>query len=619
MVWDAWMQRFLASVLNYIPGFRRPRLEGVLAEFARAESEAGSPSERYFAVDRLLSKVLSFDRIAIRYINQSHATFTDVFVTGHSVNAWGLHATRPLAGTVTESVVKTGQPALIADCAAIEFTDLYPNLQVSAALLRSMLCVPMINDGKVVGAVILRAGKPDAFTDRELKVLEAVTLHMTPVLVNSSDWLAAARESHESAVLAEIERFTSTAVEFSEVWDRLVANAKRLITFDRIVLAMVEENGITITDRFVSGVPLANWDEIPQRPKSTVPAAGIINSRRARIMSMKENDDAHLDLMGYVMSERVGLKSAMFAPLVAGDRVIGTISVRSLEENAYSEEDRLLFERLAVQIGGPVATSELYSRSLRLTSSIESRIRLELENTKLEEMNQAKARFISMVSHELRTPLTSIIAFADIIGRNQNNTLSERDLSQLAVVKRNGSRLRLLIEDLLAMSEIESGDISIARMEFSLEESVSQLSDSIAPILSAKNQKLVAEFSARNISLVSDRIRIEQILSNLVSNASKYSDDDSEIKIKVSREYDTVKIVVIDSGEGMDEYELPSLFDEFSRLDNDVTRANQGSGLGLAISRRLATALGGTVEVLSKKGEGSVFTVTLPIELPKAA
>ncbi len=613
------MQSVLSTIFDHVPPLRRLGTQRHFANFTRDAAGAQSPDDLYAAVHSLLSLLVRFDRAVVRYVDMSAGTFSDTFVTGISVGAWKLHATRPVEGTATEVAVQTGEPVVIADCADPSVAETYAGLGMSASLLPSLVCVPVIYDGKAVGAILLRSSRRDAFSKRSAERLVAVANHIAPVLVKSQDWTTAVRQSDEQVLLTKIAGLVGSTIDLGEVWDRFVDLVGEMIQFDRMVLALIQEDTATISDRFVYGVPVKNWDEKPDRKVIPLPAGGVMESRQARSMSMKQNDEAHLELLGYKMSEVTGLKSVMFAPLFAGDRVLGVLSIRSLKDHAYDEQDCLLFEKITTLLGGPVAVDELYSRSLKLVNEMKSRVHLETENTKLEEMNQAKARFISMVSHELRTPLTSIIAFTDIIGRNKRGTLSDRDLMHIDVVKRNGSRLRLLIEDLLAMSEIESGDISIIRSEFSLDESIRQLADSVAPILSAKNQKLVTEFSVPGVRLTTDRNRVEQIISNLVSNASKYSDEDTEIKIRVTPNGGTVRIAVIDNGTGIEEHEIPRLFDEFSRLDNDITRKNQGSGLGLAISRRLANALGGTVEVESKKGEGSTFTVELPVELPRAA
>lgn len=612
------VKKIIPSLFDRIPPFQRYRLGALLADFSRVATETDTPNEIYGAVNALLLQVLEFDRIAIRFVDPGSSTLTDTFVSGYPIGAWGANSTRPISGTITEAVFESGQPILITNCNDDAVLRRYPNLKISSSALPSLICVPMMNGETVVGVVLIRSSRVRAYSGRDLNILRQMTAHFTPALISSREWAVTQKEVHDRTVLAEIGRLASSTTDIGSVWEQIVGSALKLIHFDRMVLAIVEEDGETITDRFVYGVRLENWDENPQRKKLKVPADWVMRSMGTQVVEKKENDAAHLDLLGYVMSERTGLKTAMYAPLMGSDQVIGTVSLRSLKENAFAEKDRLLFEQIVEQISGSVASAELYRRSQRLTREMESRVRLELENKKLEQLNQTKARFISMVSHELRTPLTSVIAFTDIIGQNRDGSLNERDLAHLSIVKRNGSRLKLLIEDLLVMSEMDSGDISTANLEFSLKESIEQLADSIDPILAAKNQTLVTSFSNPGIILVSDRIRLEQILANLLSNASKYSDSYSEIKIDVIEQNGRVSISVIDYGDGIGEDEIPSLFNEFSRLDNEATKAAQGSGLGLAISRQLARALGGTLEVSSKKGEGSIFTVVIPDHLSKA-
>ncbi len=613
------MRKYLGYISDFVPALRRRRLVNLLDEFSRRAKETDSPDAFYANVNALLSELLDFDRLAIRFVDSESSTYTDTYVVGHQVHLWGDSGTHTLTGSASGAVVETGEPLVLNDCSEPEVLDRFPDLRVNARRLPSLVCVPLLHEGRVAGTINLRSTKARAYPDRAVQTLEAIAKRLAPELVNSEQWSMSRREAHERTVLADIERLTGSTIDFGEVWDEFVAAVNGLIHFDRMVLAVIDEDGETIVDRFVYGLRIENWDENPERPRIKVPAHGVIRTMRAEVLTKEQNDAAHIDLMGYVMSEQTGLKSAMFAPIIAGDRAIGTISVRALEENAFSEADRLLFERIATRIGAAVVAAELYSRSVRLADEMHSRVGLEMENRKLEEMNRAKVWFISMVSHELRTPLTSIIAFTDLLGRNRDKNLSKRELAQIAAVKRNGSRLRLLIEDLLAMSEIEAGEIGVVRSQFSMQETIGQLADSIKPLLDAKGQRLVTEFSDPEINVTTDRSRVEQIVSNLVSNASKYSVQDDEIHVRVTLDGDNVKIAVVDHGDGIDEDDLATLFDEFSRLDNEVTKSNEGTGLGLAITRRLANALGGTIEVASERGKGSTFTVTLPVALKKAA
>jgi PAS domain S-box-containing protein len=239
------------------------------------------------------------------------------------------------------------------------------------------------------------------------------------------------------------------------------------------------------------------------------------------------------------------------------------------------------------------------------------------KNRSLQEMNVTKALFISTISHELRTPLTSILAFSELLQRSKTVASSERDVKHLNAILRSGERLKALINDLLDLSEIESDVMRIRASIFMLDEVVRGVTETVGPMLERKSQRILTSEFDSTVNLMSDRERFEQILINLISNASKYSDHGTEIRIDVVTDPTHLRISVIDKGEGIDSGQFESIFEAFGRVDNEVTRSNQGSGLGLAISRRLARAMGGDVEVESAPGVGSRFTVVLPRTLPE--
>lgn len=591
----------------------------MLAEFSRTAGECESQSDVFREMDSVLSKLLDYNRITIRFIDSNSLTIRDAFVRGMPISGFSQDSTHQLEGSVTGALINSNGPLIIADCGTDSILARFPVLKSSANDLPSLLAVPLIYRGTAVGLMQVRSSRRSAFSAWHAELLQTAAAHITPTVVNADQLIQLQREVRERTVLADIGRTVSSTIDFSLVWDELVRNVQKLIPCDRLVLALLAEDSKSVTDKHVFGIAMPNWDERPHRDLSRLPQNEAIRSKRTTIVSQEETDALSQKWLGYKVSERTGLRSAMFAPLVAGDRVIGTLNVKSVKPDAYYARDVVLFEQLAMQISGPVAAAELYSQTVRLGAEKAAHGELKLENEMLAETNKTKSRFISTMSHELLTPLTSIMAFTDIIRRDKSNSLSERDQKHLDVIKRNGHRLKEMIQDLLELSNFETNDLQLGRSEFTLQDSFDRLTASVRPMIDAKFQNLVINVPTGDIRLVSDRDRIEQILSNLVSNACKYSGDYSEIRVDVIVDEGVVRIAVTDSGDGIDENEFPALFNEFSKLDNEVTRSMPGAGLGLAISRKLARAMGGDVDLSSTRGEGSVFTLTLPIVMPMAA
>lgn len=234
-------------------------------------------------------------------------------------------------------------------------------------------------------------------------------------------------------------------------------------------------------------------------------------------------------------------------------------------------------------------------------------------------LQQAQTDFVSTVSHELRTPLTSIKGFADTILRAGDRLDVSQQRRYVGIIKDQADRLTRLVEDLLAVSRLESKRLQLTNRAIDLQEAVERVHLNLAE--KAEKHKLIIDIPAGLPPVWADADRLEQILTNLIDNAIKYSPANTTVTF-VARTImhqsgdgvnatEMVEFLVSDQGVGIPEEHLPKIFHKFSRLDNPLVRQTEGTGLGLYITRSLALALGGDITVASGPG-GSTFTVRLP-------
>ncbi|MFQ5340271.1 MAG: response regulator [Anaerolineae bacterium] len=226
--------------------------------------------------------------------------------------------------------------------------------------------------------------------------------------------------------------------------------------------------------------------------------------------------------------------------------------------------------------------------------------------------DKMKSEFVSMVSHELRTPLTSIKGFTDLMLAGDAGPLSNDQDEFLKIVQSNVNRLVALIEDLLDVSRIEAGQITLQPTSVNVGQVIREVAHSIRPQLSRKDQSLVVEVPKALPAAWGDRDRTTQILVNLVANAHKYSPDSSSITI-TARASDELHVSVSDTGQGIAPADQAHLFDRFYRAGRSTSYRSGGTGLGLSIARSLVEAQGGRIWVDSVLGEGSTFSFTLPL------
>lgn len=225
-----------------------------------------------------------------------------------------------------------------------------------------------------------------------------------------------------------------------------------------------------------------------------------------------------------------------------------------------------------------------------------------------EAANEAKSAFLANMSHEIRTPMTAILGYADLVSALVEN---KEATAHLQTIRRNGDFLLEIINDILDLSKIEAGKLDIIRERFAPNRLVEDVR-SIMEVRATENQLQLDVIYQDLIpaEIESDPKRLKQILINLVGNAIKFTMQGS-VKVIVSYSNHTLHFKIIDSGIGMSKRQLKRLFQPFSQGDHTVNREFGGTGLGLAISQRLATMLGGDIEVKSESGKGSTFTVTI--------
>jgi len=234
-------------------------------------------------------------------------------------------------------------------------------------------------------------------------------------------------------------------------------------------------------------------------------------------------------------------------------------------------------------------------------------------NQELQEANRLKNRFLARVSHELRTPLNAIIGYTDMNLAGYYGTLNEAQTDALERVQRNGKQLLHLINDVLDLSRIDAQGVELEVRAFYPQDLVLSVVSAVEPSVQEKGLELTYDISPElPQTLVGDQVRLNQVLTNLVDNAIKFTSRGSICISTLDSDENSWTIVVQDTGRGISERDLPRIFEEFHQGSPVYGRQAEGVGLGLAIAHRLVTAMGGEIHVQSRLGAGSTFTVTLP-------
>lgn len=233
----------------------------------------------------------------------------------------------------------------------------------------------------------------------------------------------------------------------------------------------------------------------------------------------------------------------------------------------------------------------------------------------LDTLRSGQERLVSVWAHELKTPLTVVQSYLEILTNDLDDGLSEEQLSFLQITKKSVMRLRRLVLDLVDLIGFRSGHLSIEPTTVDVAELLETITAELAPLASSAGIELVHERPAVRVAIRADGDRVGQILRNLLDNAMKFTAEGGRVTVRTRVEREWVIIDVEDTGVGIPTGDLERIFEEFVQLEREAPRRRQrGSGIGLAISRRIAEAHGGTIEVASEPGKGSVFSVRLPRE-----
>jgi signal transduction histidine kinase len=235
-----------------------------------------------------------------------------------------------------------------------------------------------------------------------------------------------------------------------------------------------------------------------------------------------------------------------------------------------------------------------------------------------------KSQFLATMSHEIRTPINAIIGYAELLDLEIAGTLTDAQRAQLARIRASGRHLVGLIDDVLDLSKVEAGQMAVERSPATAGAAVDTALSFVRPQAAAKAIKLATACQGnRNAPYVGDQARVQQILINLLSNAVKFTPSDGHVSVRcgtndVGPAHATngdggwTYFSVEDTGIGIPEDKIESIFQPFTQVESGYTRTHGGTGLGLTISRRLARLMGGDLTVDSREGEGSRFTLWLP-------
>jgi signal transduction histidine kinase len=523
-----------------------------------------------------------------------------------------VHMSMPLIReTLTGRSVLEGRTFHIADMQAEK--DEFPDGSAQAQSLgfRTVLQVPLMREGVAIGSMALRRIEKQPFNERQVALLETFADQAVIAIENArlfDEVQARTRELGQSVeelrALSEVGQAITSTLDVEGVLTTIVTKAVQLsgtdagaiYTFDeklqefrlRATHGMDEGMVAAIRHRRIGADETAIGQAVAERRVLQIP--DLLNETSARV----------LDII-----VRAGYRAVLFVPLLRSHQIIGALVVRRKKPGEFPRGTIELLRTFADQ-------SVLAIQNARLFREIEQKSR------ELELASKHKSQFLANMSHELRTPLNAILGYTELILDNVYGETSTKMHTVLQRIETNGKHLLGLINDVLDLSKIEAGQLTLALAPYSLRDVVHSVYSAVEPLAADKKLAFKIDVERDMPGGYGDERRLTQVLLNLVGNAIKFTDQ-GEIGIRASSSNGTFRVAVRDTGPGISEADQQKLFQEFQQADNSITKKKGGTGLGLAISKRIIEMHGGQVSLDSTIGQGSTFSFTLPIIVQERA
>lgn len=406
-------------------------------------------------------------------------------------------------------------------------------------------------------------------------------------------------QNRENKAISQIKDRINAGFTLSEILNYAFESFREVIPYNRIGFAVIDESGKYVRASWArsdsSDVMISADYHAPLENSSL---QTIIENGKPRIINdleqyLREHPDS--ESTKKIVSE--GMRSSLTCPLIVNQRPIGFLFFSSMKPHSYENAHVEFFQEIAQQVSLIVEKGRLYQE--------------------LADLNETKNKLLGMAAHDLRNPIGVIKGFSELIRDGMFGQATEGQLNCIVRIIKNCQSMLSLINDLLDITTIEAGKLDLRLKKVEMGQFIKDFHAETKIIAQAKDIELVLETPAELPAIVMDPDRIEQVLNNLASNAIKFSYPRSIVKIIVEVKNDEIFISVQDQGQGIPEAEIPLLFMDYTKGSARPTGGEKSTGLGLAIVRRILRAHDGRLNVQSKVGEGSTFTIILPIAGPK--
>jgi signal transduction histidine kinase len=464
----------------------------------------------------------------------------------------------------------------------------------------TMLGVPLMREGNIIGVFGLARKTVRPFTDKQIELVK-IFADQTVIAIENTRLLNELRETlqQQTATADVLKVISRSAFNLQTVLQTLIESAAQFCDADKAIV-MRERDGAFYRDA-THGFSREFIDHFKSDPikaeRGSAAGRALLESRIIHIADVKADPE-----YTFVEAQRLGdYRTILCVPMLRESVAIGVLVLMRSDVRPFTEKQIELVTTFADQ-------AAIAIENVRLFDEIQDK------SHQLEEASKHKSQFLANMSHELRTPLNAILGYTELIVDGVYGDMPEKAQATLKRITANGKHLLGLINDVLDLSKIEAGQLTLSLDDYSMKDVVHSVYSAVEPLAVDKKIALKAEVAPELPSGRGDERRLTQVLLNLVGNAIKFTDS-GEVAIRASASDGSYSVSVRDTGPGISEADQAKLFQEFQQADNSITRKKGGTGLGLAISKRIVEMHGGHIKLESQLGKGSTFSITLPIRV----